>query len=345
MKGITITIKDVAQKANVSIATVSRVLNRSKPVSAAVREKVLQTVEELGFKPNSVARSLIMKESLLIGVLIPDISNAFFSNFVRGVNNECFKANYSTLLCDTQGNLETELHYLQLMKEKYVDGVIILSSSPNKKQKYKEFFEVNSIPVVFASHYDQDEEKFSSINIDEFQAFYDAVQYLIGLGHREIAMFSGDLNYYDSGIIRYEGYKKALSDAGIEYNPDWFWEGDYDVQSGYERAKKLFSLKDRPTALCCVSDMVAIGAIRAAEEMGFRIPQDLSIIGFDDVPIAEVYRPSITTVHQPIFDMGMQSVQMLLNLLKDKENMVNEAKIVPHKIIERESCAKLIDSL
>lgn len=336
-----ITIKDVAQKANVSIATVSRVLNHSKPVSAVVREKVLHAVEELGFKPNSVARSLIMKESLLIGVLIPDISNSFFSTFVKGVNNECFKSNYSTLLCDTQGDMDIELHYLQLLKEKYVDGVIILTATPNKKQKYLEFFEGNSIPVVFASHYEKNTETFSCIDIDEFQAFYDATEYLISLGHQKIAMFSGDLNYYDSGIIRYEAYKKALLDAGIEYNPKWFWEGDYNVQSGYERGKKLFSLEDRPTALCCVSDMVAIGTIRAAEEMGFSIPEDLSIIGFDDIPIAQVYRPSITTVRQPIFEMGVESVQMLFKQIKNKENPEHEIKILPHKIIERESCKKI----
>jgi LacI family transcriptional regulator len=334
-----ITIKDVAKLANVSIATVSRVLNQSKPVSSEVREKVLQAIEELGFNPNPVARSLVMKESLLIGVLIPDISNVFFSVFVRGIEQECFTSRYTTLLCNTNVDTERELHYLNLLKDKYVDGVILLTSSP--KKEHIDFFDEHAIPVVFASHSDVDNGRFTCINIDDYQGCYDATQFLIDSGHRKIAMFSGYLKDYDSGLRRYEGYKKALEDNEVPYDENWLFTGGYDIQAGYTHAQKLFRLADIPTAICCASDMIAIGAIRAAEEAGLRVPEDISIMGFDDVPIAEAYRPSLTTVQQPICELGIQSAQMLIQQIQDKENSVKELRILPHKIMVRESCRKL----
>ncbi|WP_141432109.1 LacI family DNA-binding transcriptional regulator [Bacillus sp. 03113] len=336
-----ITIKDVAKRANVSIATVSRVLNGSKPVSLKVKERVLEAIEEMGFNPNPVARSLIMKTSSLIGVLIPDIKNSFFANFVSGVEEECFKANYTTLLCNTNGNLDTELHYLNLLREKYIDGVIILTSSPNKKQRQVDFFEKHSIPVVYAAHVDKENDHISCINIDDFQAFYDGTKFLIDSGHRLIAMFSGPLSYFDSGYMRYKGYRQALADHGIDYQEKWFFEGEYDIQSGYKRGKELLKQKDKPTAICCVSDMVAIGAIRAAEELGLKVPEDISILGFDDIPIAEAYRPSLTTVRQPIVELGIQSAQMLLQQMQEKDQYVKEVRVLSHEIIVRESCLKL----
>ncbi|WP_445490790.1 LacI family DNA-binding transcriptional regulator [Niallia sp. 03133] len=337
---MSITIKDVAKQAGVSIATVSRVLNGSKPVSLKVKEKVLQVVEETGFNPNQVARSLIMKKSSLIGVLIPDIKNAFFSLFVSGVEEASYKAEYTTLLCNTNGELETELHYLNILREKYVDGVIILSSTPEKKKKQREFFNKHNIPVVFASHHEKEEDHFSYVNIDEEKAFYDGTKFLIDLGHRDIAMLGGTLSYYDSGIIRYQGYIKALEDHHITMNKKWVMDGGYDIASGYKRGKILFSQENRPTAVCCASDMIAIGAIRAAEECGLSVPEDVSIMGFDDIPIAEAYRPSLTTIRQPIVELGIEAANMLFEQMKEKDGPAERVRILPHEIVVRESCAK-----
>ncbi|AJY73822.1 LacI family DNA-binding transcriptional regulator [Paenibacillus beijingensis] len=329
-----ITIKDVALKANVSIATVSRVLNQSKPVSKAVRERVLEVVEELGFNPNPVARTLIMKESRLIGVLIPGIENMFISIFVQAIEEELFKHNYTTLLCNTNRDLDVELHYLKLLKEKYVDGVVLLTSAPKPKQI--QFFENHAVPVVFASHTDQ-EGRFSCINIDDYQATYDATRYLIQLGHRKIAFFGGPRVYVQI-VRRLAGYKQALADYGIEYDEKLIYEQDYDIESGYESGMKLFRQEDRPTAICCVSDMVAIGAIRAADDSGLRVPEDISVMGFDDIPIAKAYRPGITTVRQPVYELGVQAAQMLLKQIREKEDYVPEVKLLPHEIIVRGSC-------
>ncbi|MBT2722137.1 LacI family DNA-binding transcriptional regulator [Bacillus sp. ISL-46] len=335
-----ITIKDVAKRANVSKATVSRVLNQSKPVSLQVREKVMKAVEELGFNPNPVARSLAMNKSGLIGVLISDISNMFFSVLVSGIEAECFKQKYTPLLCSTKGDTERELYYLNLLKDQYVDGIIIFTPSP--KEEHLHFFEKNLIPVLFKSYPNPAKSEFSCINIDNFKAFYDITQFLIDLGHEKIGMFGGRFTTVHSEIYqRYAGFRKALEDNGLEFHEKWFLEGETDIPTGYMRGKKLFSMKDIPTAVCCASDTIAIGAIRAAKEIGLRVPEDISITGFDDIPIAEAYSPSLTTVRQPIIEMGIQSVQMLIQQIQDKDNRSKEIRILSHEIIVRESCLKV----
>ncbi|MDT3425559.1 LacI family transcriptional regulator [Paenibacillus forsythiae] len=334
---MTVTIRDVARLAEVSIATVSRVLNRSKPVSPELEEKVMKVVDELGFNPNPVARTLIMKESLLIGVLIPDVSNTFISMFVRGIEEELFQNGYTALLCNTNSDTKIELHYLDLLRKKYVDGIVLLTSAPKPEQI--QFFKKHKIPVIFSSHTDKDS-RFSCINIDDYQASYDAARYLIGLGHRSIAFFCGPMEYYQT-IRRFDGYKQALADHGVDYRAEWVFDKDYDIDSGYNSGMELFAREDRPTAICCVSDMVAIGAIRAAEDSGLGVPEDVSIMGFDDIPIAGASRPRITTVRQPVYELGTRSAQMLLRQIRGKEQYKREAIVLPHEIIERESCRAL----
>ncbi|WP_141431667.1 LacI family DNA-binding transcriptional regulator [Bacillus sp. 03113] len=333
-----ITIKDVAKKANVSISTVSNVINKSKWVSPEVSERVLEVVKELGFIPNAIARSLIKKESLLIGVLIPGIENPFTSIFVRVIEKELFKHNYTTLLCNTNLDTDIEFHYLKLLKEKYVDGVVLLTS--NFQQKHIEFFEENSIPVLLASLTDKSK-RFSSINIDDYQAAYDATLKLIQLGHKEIAWLGGSL-LSDHALQRFEGFKQALKDNGIAYFEDSFFESEeYTIQYGLEKGMEIFSKKNRPTAVLCISDMIAIGAIQAADKCGLRVPEDISIMGFDDIPFASAYRPGIATVRQPVYDLGINAAQMLLQQIKEKESYKKEARILPHEIIMRGSCKNI----
>lgn len=332
-----ITIKDVARKANVSISTVSNVINKSKRVSPEVTERVLKVVNEFGFSPNVIARSLIKKETLSIGVLIPGIENTFTSNFVRVIEKELFKHNYSTLLCNTELDVDIELHYLKLMKEKYVDGVVLLTST--LKQVHIDFFEENSIPVILASLTDKNG-RFSSVNIDDYQAGYDAAQYLIKLGHQKIAWFGGDIKH-DHSVLRFEGYKQALADYEVVYEENVSFNEEYQIKSGYERGMEIFRKENRPTAVFCISDVLAIGAIQAAEECGLRVPADISIMGFDDIPIAGAYRPGITTVRQPVYDLGVQAAQMLLQQIKKKKGYKKEARILPHEIIIRGSCKEI----
>ncbi|AIQ13610.1 LacI family DNA-binding transcriptional regulator [Paenibacillus durus] len=329
-----ITIRDVAMRANVSPATVSRVLNQSKPVSKAVREKVMRVVEELNFNPNSVARSLAMKESKLIGVVIPNIDSVFLSKFVNIIEEEFFKHNYTTLLCNTRRDDDVEKDYLRLLKDKYVDGVVLMTSHPKPHQI--EFFEQEDIPVVFAGHTDTTEQ-FSSVNIDNYQAMYDAARYLLENGHRRIAFFGGPF-IYRQAVERLSGYKQALADYGVKYEESLVFANDYDIEHGFENGIQLFQRADRPTAVCCVSDMVAVGAIKAAEMSGLRVPEDISIMGFDDIRLAKAYRPGITTIRQPIHELSVQAAEMLLKQIKHKDEYIKETRILSHEIIVRGSC-------
>ncbi|WP_025702634.1 LacI family DNA-binding transcriptional regulator [Paenibacillus forsythiae] len=329
-----ITIRDVAMRANVSPATVSRVLNQSKPVSKAVREKVLKVVEELNFNPNAVARSLAMKESKLIGVLIPGIDSVFLSKFVNILEEEFFKHNYTTLLCNTRCDDDIEKDYLRLLKDKYVDGVVLMTSHPKPHQI--EFFEQVDIPAVFAGHTDPTKQ-FSSVNINNYQAMYDAARYLLENGHQRIGLFGGPF-IYRQAMERLSGYRQALADYGIGYDESLVFANDYDIEHGYENGMKLFRREDKPTAVCCVSDMVAIGAIKAAEEYGLRVPEDISIMGFDDIRLAKAYRPGITTIRQPIKELSVQAAEMLLQQIRQKENYIKETRVLAHDIIVRGSC-------
>ncbi|MCF6094250.1 LacI family transcriptional regulator [Microaerobacter geothermalis] len=335
-----VTIKDVAERAQVSVATVSRVLNQSKPVSPEIQDKVMRAVNELGFNPNPVARSLVMKKSLLIGVLIPNIANMFFSVLVRGLEEECYKQQYTTLLCNTNGEIDKELHYLNLMKDKYVDGVVILTSS--LKEEHIQFFEENPIPVVFASQSNNGGGMFDCINIDDFQAAYDATSFLIKWGHKKIGLLSGPLTDMESGFSRYSGFRKALEEHNLDFYEKWFSEGTYDIYSGFLRGKEILSRKERPTAIFCASDTMAMGLIHAADEIGIRVPDEISVMGFDDIPMAEAFRPGLTTVRQPIFELGAKAAKMLMEQIQKKSNHKKQLKILPHEIVVRKSCLKLL---
>lgn len=338
VRSMKVTIKDVAKKANVSISTVSNVINKSKWVSPEISERVLEVVKELGFRPNAIARSLIKKESLLIGVLIPGIENPFTSIFVRVIEKELIKHNYTTLLCNTSLDTDMEFHYLKLLKDKYVDGVVLLTA--DVKQKHVDFFEESSIPVILASLTDKTN-RFSSVNIDDFQAAYDATKKLIELGHRHIAWLGGSLLSCHARQ-RFEGFKKALNDKGISDNETWYFQSEeYTIQYGLEKGMNIFKSKNRPTAVLCISDMIAIGAIQAAEECGLRVPEDISIMGFDDIPIASAYRPGLATVRQPVYDLGIKAADMLLQQIREKGSYKKEAKILPHEIIMRGSCTSI----
>ncbi|AJY75861.1 hypothetical protein VN24_16480 [Paenibacillus beijingensis] len=295
----------------------------------------MKVVEELSFNPNSVARSLVMRKSRLIGVLIPSMDNKFISDFVNTLEKELFKCNYTTLVCNTKRDDDIEMDFLRLLKDKYVDGVVMMASNPKPHQI--EFLEKMAIPAVFAGHTDSTKQ-FSSVNIDHCQAMYDATRYLLQNGHCKIAFFGGP-DIYQQIVERLSGYKQALADYGIEYDESLFYYAhDYDIENGYESGMKLFQRKDRPTAVCCVSDMVAIGAIRAAEDNRLSVPEDISIMGFDDISIAKAYRPGITTIRQPIHELSVQAAQMLLSQIQQKENYVRETRILPHEIMVRGSC-------
>ncbi|MCX7694801.1 MAG: LacI family transcriptional regulator [Caloramator sp.] len=330
------TIKDVAKKANVGVGTVSRVINNHPSVSENIRKRVLEAIEELDYKPNAIARSLKINSTKTIGVIIPDISSAFYPEIVRGIEDVAKDYNYTIILFNTDLKLLKEKDALNIIKEKKADGILFISNTVSKNLK-KELKKVG-IPIVLVSTKDEEGE-FHNVIIDNEIAAYEAVRYLIKLGHKRIAMIAGMKNDPNAGIPRLEGYKRALKESNIEFDENLIFYGNYKFKSGYEAMKNIIKLKDKPTAIFAASDTMAVGAASCAMQMGFKIPEDISIVGFDGIELAEYFYPSITTIKQPRYDMGRKGMETLLKLINGEEAPKNI--VMDFELVERKSSTKI----
>lgn len=330
---MTVTIKDVAKKAGVGLGTVSRVLNNHPSVSKETRKKVLDAIKELDYNPNAIARSLKIKSTKSIGVMIPDISSAFYSDIVRGIEDIANQYKYNIILLNTDLKREKEKESLIMLKEKKADGILFISNTINDKLK-KDFRSIN-IPLVLVATKDENNE-FYSVTIDNEKAAYIATEYLIKLGHKRIAMLAGKKDDPNAGIPRINGYKRALKEHGIEVDDNLILHGDYKFKSGFQNMLKFLKLKDKPTAIFAASDTMAVGAASCAMQHGFNIPRDFSIIGFDGIELAQYFYPPITTIKQPRYAMGAKGMEKLLKLIQGEE--VEKGEVLGVELIERSSC-------
>lgn len=331
MKKVKFNIKDVAKKANVSISTVSRVINQSKPVRPKTMERVLEAIEELGYRPNAIARSLKVKHTQSIGIMVPDIANQFYPEVVRGIEDVANMYEYTIFLCNTDLDDDKELKYFSEMEEKQVDGLIfmgnILTDPLAREMKKAE------MPVVLIG---SDHPGLPSVTIDNTLAAKKAVEYLLQKGHRRIAVITGKMKDPMMGRARLKGYREALENAGIPWKSEWIVEGGYRFKSGYEGAKRLLIMDERPTAIFVASDEMAIGAMRAILEKGLKIPDDIAVVGFDNVDMSGKVYPSLTTMAQPMYEMGAIGMRLLTKYLQGEE--VQEDKVVMNfELVERES--------
>ena len=331
MNNVKFNIKDVAKKAGVSISTVSRVINQSKPVRPKTRERVLEAIEELGYRPNAIARSLKVKHTQSIGIMVPDIANQFYPEVVRGIEDVANMYEYTIFLCNTDLDDDKELKYFSEMEEKQVDGLIfmgnILTDPLSREMKNAD------MPVVLIG---SDHPDLPSVTIDNILAAKKAVEYLLHKGHRRIAVITGKMKDPMMGRARLKGYREALENAGIPWKSEWVVEGGYRFNSGYEGAKRLLILDERPTAIFVASDEMAIGAMRAILEKGLQIPDDIAVIGFDNVDMSGKVYPSLTTMGQPMYEMGAIGMRLLTKYLQGEE--VQEDKVVMNfELVERES--------
>lgn len=329
---MSITIKDIAKQAGVSISTVSRVINGSKPVSSEIRQKVMKIIEDTGYMPNPIARSLVMKKSQLIGVVVPDISNTFINEILSGVEEIGRMYNYDTLLCSTYGNQEQELRYLNLLKAKQVEGIVFMTWDLD--DRLIKYISQLDIPIVLINR-NTDKLEIPSVSIDNYSAAYEMTKFLIDNGHRDIALMRRQGT--DAFTMKiYEGYKKALEDNEIKVDENIIYEGEYNVEKGYELTKELIKRDKLPTAIFASNDVMAIGAINALTDNGYKVPQDISVVGFNDIQLSSIYRPKLTTIHQPIYDIGAVAIRMIIKKINNEEL---DSKIVklPHDLIERES--------
>lgn len=324
---------DVAELARVSPATVSRVLSNNPYVSEKTRQKVLDAIERLGYKPNRLASNFRKMTSKTVIVVLPGISNPFFAQILKGFKDVARQRGYHVLLGDTGNEITIEREFIELVKEKFVDGVLLATARIPKE----EIAQVSEeIPVVLACEY-IDGFDIPTVAIDNIGAARAATQYLISLGHRSIAHLSGPLSVV-LGRDRLKGYRQALLMNEIPVHEEWIQEGDFSVRAGYELTRKLLALQHRPTAVFAANDEMAVGAMKAAKELGLRVPGQFSVVGFDDIPLSTLVEPALTTIHQPKYEIGIQSMNMLLDLIEGRAKARKQV-VLPHELIARESTA------
>ncbi|EGL18964.1 catabolite control protein A [Paenibacillus chitinolyticus] len=332
---VTVTIYDVAREAGVSMATVSRVVNNNPNVKPQTRKKVFEAIERLGYRPNAVARGLASKKTTTVGVVIPDISNSIFAEVARGIEDIANMYHYNIILSNADKKKEKEIRVINTLLEKQVDGLLFMGGVVT--EDHINAFRTSSVPVVLCGTADE-QNVMPSVDIDHEKAAYDAVQLLIESGHRTIAMISGPLQDPANGFARYQGYKKALEHAGIEVNEDYVRLGNYRYESGIDATDYFLKLPTRPTAIFSATDEMAIGAIHKIQDEGLSVPKDISVMSIDNIRMASMVRPQLTTVAQPMYDIGAVSMRLLTKLM-NKETMELTQVVLPHEIIKRSSVA------
>lgn len=332
---MTVTIYDVAREAGVSMATVSRVVNNNPNVKPQTRKKVFEAIERLGYRPNAVARGLASKKTTTVGVVIPDISNANFAEVARGIEDIANMYHYNIILCNADKKKEKEIRVINTLLEKQVDGLLFMGGTVT--DEHIQAFQTAHVPIVLCGTTDE-KEQMPAVDIDHEGAAFDAVKLLIEKGHRRIGMISGTLQDPNNGFARYQGYKKALEEAGIPFAEELVRIGNYRYESGVEAMNYFLGLAERPTAIFAATDEMAIGAIHAIQDEGKIVPDDISVISVDNSRMASMVRPLLTTVAQPMYDIGAVSMRLLTKLM-NKENVAVAKIVLPHELIQRKSVA------
>lgn len=327
-----VTIYDVAREANVSMATVSRVVNGNPNVKPSTRKKVLEAIERLGYRPNAVARGLASKKTTTVGVIIPDISSIFFAELARGIEDIATMYKYNIILSNSDQNKEKELHLLNTMLAKQVDGILFMGG--NITEEHVSEFQKSPVPIVLAATIEPNN-AIPSVNIDYEQAAFEAVTYLLEKGNKRVAYVAGPTND-PINQKKLAGYRRALETHGLTYEEELVIEGDNSYDSGIEAYEKIAELAEKPTAVFAGTDEMALGVIHSAQDHGVRIPDQLEVVGFDNTRLATMVRPRLTTVMQPMYDIGAVAMRLLTKYM-NKENVENHIVVLPHRIEYRES--------
>ncbi len=328
------TIKEVAARARVSVATVSRVMNHAPSVAEETRTHVLQVMQEMDYHPNLIGRQLRKSQTKRVLVLIPSISNQFYSKIIAKIETTARKYEYRVLVCMTHSEREMELEYIAMIKAKEVDGLIFLTSKLEAAEMdriARKHPVVQCCEFIEGSHTDV-------VSIDNEKAAYDAVSFLLDQGHRAIAFF-GSAEKYHSGNLREKGYRRALQERGIPLDKTHLFFDGYSYQSGERMAERMIACANRPSAVFCISDSIAIGCMKKLIDKGIRVPDDISVMGFDDTSIAKMVHPELSTVAQPQADIGESAMEMLMRQINGGEGAF-EFKILPHRLALRDTVSK-----
>ncbi|MEG0771945.1 LacI family DNA-binding transcriptional regulator [Clostridium sp.] len=333
-------IKDIAKIAGVGVTTVSRVLNNHSDVKDETRQKILQIMNEYNYIPNNSARNLKRNTSNNIGVLVKGIHNPFFSKMIKSIEEEIDREGYSMILHYNENNTNDIDAAVELIKEKKLKGLICLGGDFENLDQ-QELVNLKT-PIVLASTYvieKANKALFSSVIIENEEAAFKAVNYIVNLGHKKIGIITTGEEDRTIGKLRFQGYKRALNINNIEYNEEFVEIGEYTFESGFHAMNRLLDKQLDLSAVFVTTDIMAIGASKAILNKGLKIPDDISVVGFDGIDYSLYFHPSLTTVVQPVEEMGKKSIDVLFDLLINKKN--NQHIVLETELQERESCKKI----
>lgn len=335
------TIKDVAKAAAVSIATVSRVINNPESVKPATRERVNSSIQSMNYRPNALARGLIAKETGTVGAILQDISNLFYPEVVKGIENVLARHGYGIFLCDTDGNIEKEVEYIKMLSERRVDGFIFVGTRPIEAKKNLHIKQLaEEIPVVMINDQILGSNVYSVLT-DEVEGAYKAVTYLLEQGNTKIAFITSSAPFT---TYRYkeEGYRLALRDNNIEVQEQWIQRDVPDAAGGARAMGRMLFDPEGITAAFVASDQMALGVIKAILQKGFKIPEDYSVIGFGGSDFTESMYPPLTTVSQFPYKTGEAAAKMLFQLMTKEEELPQRKLTLQPELIIRDSCKRFI---
>ncbi len=333
-KNRSVTIMDVAHASGVSYATVSRVLSGYQFVKESTRQRVMEAVERLGYVANIQARNLAGGRSQIIGLLVPNLDNNYVGTIVRGIDQELERANYNLMLYTTHHHRGNESRYVRAIANGLTEGLLLIA--PQVPTSYVEALREHDFPYVLIDQADTTE-KSCVVDATNWQGAYEATRFLAQLGHTRIAFITGLLDIR-SAVDRLAGYKSALSDSDIPFREELVAEGDFLQQAGYDAAQHLLQSENPPTAIFASNDLSAFGAMEAVRDADLRIPDDVSILGFDDTPQSSLAFPKLTTVRQPLEQMGRVAVKILLEQIEDRGRPAQQVTLATQLVI-RDSCA------
>lgn len=331
-------IKDIAAETGVSIATVSNALRNPGRVSDETRRKVLAAAEKAGYTPNRLAASLRTARSGNIVVIIPDVSDSHNGKIIAGIESVARARGYSVLLGNTRGSGKREREFAAMTLSRQADGIILLSHRLPFAREVASGG-VDSLPPIVNGCEDTGLDGIPLIAVDDFRAAVDATNHLLSLGHKNVAVVTGDMESASSRK-RLAGFRQAMGDAGLAVNDNWIADGHYLPEHGEAAARELMMQKDRPTAIFCFSDEMAIGCMHALSDQGFSVPGDVSVMGFDGIPFARYASPPLTTIAQPTERIGAECARILLDLVEG--NPPESTQIfLPHELVVRRSTAPI----